>query len=329
VTAAAKKRTRIRRRWRWESWRRHRVLYICCIVSALVHLMAIVSFSPWWLGKTPRVKPRKTKVVSLKIKPRPARPRPPVKAPPKPEVVRPVPTQPPPKPIYTTRELERKLEKVRSEEVLKKFTQPKTVRAEEVFQRKQKEARRWVEREFDSLEKSIEREEVGEVGYSRVIDLKKSSDYQVGRLMDHFDMSVEFGRRKVTDFNIRFSSEWTFTPGQVRNYISRHAGSDSRKILDAFPGGEAEVELTESGEGHPRPYIAPTVDAIAAIIMAEEKYFSETGTDPEEIERVVFSPAWTYKGPAFEVTKVEKKTAGTGQTPGADKEESDTTAILR
>ena len=189
--AAAKRRTRIRKRRRWESWRRHKVLYICLIVSVLVHLAAIVSFSPWWLGRATRVKPRKVKVVSLKIKPRPARPRPPVKAPPRPEVVRPVEKPPPPKPVYTKKELARKLEKVRSEEVLDKFARPKTVRAQDVIQRKQKEAHLWVDRELDSLEKSIAREEAGEVGYSRVIDMKKSSDYQVGRLMDHFNISVE------------------------------------------------------------------------------------------------------------------------------------------
>lgn len=303
---AMKRRTKIRRRRRGEGWQRYRVLYICIIASVLLHLCFIVSISPWWLGRAAKIKPRAVKVVSLKIKPRLARPRPPVKAPPKPEV-KPVERAPVPKPVYTEKELERKLDRVRSKVVPEKFAKPKADQVREVVKRKEKAARAWVEREVDTFEERVEREAAGEVGYSRVIDLKRSSDYQVGRVMEHYKISIGYGSRKITDLNIRFSSEWVFTPGQLRNYVNRHNRSDSREIMAAVPSGEPAAALRESGEGSPRPYIEPTVDAMAAILIAEEEYFAETGSDPDKMERLVFGPVWTYRGPAFKVVKAEKK----------------------
>jgi hypothetical protein len=67
---------------------------------------------------------------------------------------------------------------------------------------------------------------------------------------------------------------------------------------------------------------------MAAIIAAEEEYFSSSKADPDGIERVVFSPSWSYKGPAFTVASAEKKRQAQGtkmpaahggrERPGAD-----------
>lgn len=317
-----RKRTKIRKRRRWEAWQRRRVLYICIIVSALIHLSIFVSISPWWLEKAPKVKPRKVKAVTLKIKPRRlAPPRVPAKAPPRPAVVKPPERAPAPKPVYTEKQLKKSLAAVRSEEVPRKFARPKSARVREVIERKEKEARTWVDKEIDALDKMVEREEAGEVGYSRIVDLSESSDYQVGRLLDHFGMSVGCGSRKITDFNIQFVTEWSLTPGQIRNYLSRYDRSNYREITAAIAGATSDVALKESGGGPPRPFISPTVDAMAAILVAEEEYFASTGDDPDEMERLVFGPIWTYKGPAFKVVKSEKKEAAE-QKPAEEKRDT-------
>ncbi len=85
------------------------------------------------------------------------------------------------------------------------------------------------------------------------------------------------------------------------------------------PAGPGVVSLAEPADGPPRSYLSPSVAALAAIIAAEERYFARSETDPEELDRVVFVPAWSFRGPRFTVASAEKKahTAGAGQQPAA------------
>jgi hypothetical protein len=309
VTARMGKRIRGSERWHWEAWKSHRLLTICIIVSALIHLLFIFSFGPWWMRLAPRVKPTAVKAISLKIKPRRVPPAPPVKAPPKPkEKVPPV-----RKPVYTEQELEQKLENIRSETIAEKYVRPKVARVSEVVEKKEKEAVTWVDQEVKELDKEIEQVEEGEVGYSRIIDLTKLSDYQVNRFMQSFGMGVGYGRRRITDLNIRFTTAWLFTPGQIKNYAGRYGRESYREVSKVIAGKEKVVSLSESGDGPPRPYIMPTIEVMRAIIFAEEHYLDSTGVKPDELDKLVFSPVWTYRGPTLEVVRAEKKKLGEGQ----------------
>ena len=295
--------------------RRRRLLYACIALSALLHMIFIFSFGPWWERRMPRPVRKRAKVVSLRIRPRrprvaaPPKARP--KAPAKPAPSRPVPrpkkAAPVTKPVYTTKELAKALAVVRSEAVSKRYARPKKVMIREAIGRQRMEARKWTEKEKRTLEKRIAREAAGLVGYSRIIDLTKSSDYQIGRLMDQYKIDLGYGSRKIRDFNIPFTSEWLFTPGQLRLLAGRRGRRDYREISDWIPRGKKSVALRESGEGKPRVYIAPTVDAVAAIVLAEDDYFRTSGEKPDELDALVFRPVWTYKGPAFEVVRAVKK----------------------
>lgn len=285
------------------------MLYLCVLASVLAHFFALVSVGPPWRARESRLKPRAVKVVSLRIMPRmvaPAHPEekrpsaPTVSAPPAP-----APRKAPEK-VYT-REAERDLARRRSQEVMGKFARPPAARARDVLLEKGKEARAWASREFAAYEESLTHEEAGEVGFRRVVDLKASSDSQISRLMEHYKMKIGYGSRAVTDLNLQFTSAWLLTKGQIRNYLARHTVAGSRKILASPSPGVSEVALRESGEGAPRPYIEPTIAALAALLAAEEKYFSSTGASPEELECLVFMPVWSYRGPAFTVARAEKK----------------------
>lgn len=289
-----------------EGWARNRVMYLCVLASALAHFFALVSVGPPWMAWKPRLKPRAVKAVALRIMPRVAAPaHPPAKAPPAPPVRAPALRKAPEK--VSIRKAEREPARMPSQEVTSKFARSPAVRAGDVMLEKENEARAWVSREFAAFEEALTHEEAGEVGFRRVINLTKSSDSQISRLMRHYKMEIGYGSRAVTDLNLQFTSAWLLTRGQTMNYFARHTVAGSRKILASLPPGVSEAALRESGEGASRPYVKPTIAALAALLAAEEKYFSSTGVDPEELECLVFTPVWTYRGPAFIVARVEKK----------------------
>lgn len=292
-----------------EAWERNRVLYLCVLASVLAHFFALVSVGLPWRARESRLKPRAVKVVSLRIMPKVVAPAHPEEKRPSAPTVR-APAEPAPRKApekVSAREAERDLARRRSQEVMGKFARPPAVRARDVLLEKGKEARAWASRELAAYEESLTQEEAGEVGFRRVINLTKSSDSQISRLMEHYKMKIRYGSRAVTDLNLQFISAWLLTKGQIRNYLARHTVAGSRKILASLPPGVSEVALRESGEGAPRSYIEPTIAAVAALLAAEEKYFSSTGASPEELECLVFIPVWTYRGPAFTVARAEKK----------------------
>lgn len=289
-----------------ERWARNRVLYLCVLASALAHFFALVSVGPPWMAWKRRLKPMAVKAVALRIMPRAVAPaHPPAKGPPAPPVRAPAPGKAPEK-VYM-RKAEREPARMPSQEVTSKFARSPAVRAGDVLLEKGKEARAWASREFAAFEEALTHEEAGEVGFRRVINLTKSSDSQISRLMEHYKMEIGYGSRAVTDLNLQFTSAWLLTKGQIMNYLARHTVAGPRKILASLPPGVSEVAFRESGEGASRPYVKPTIAAIEALLAAEEKYFSSTGANPEELDSLVFTPVWTYRGPAFTVARVEKK----------------------
>jgi hypothetical protein len=188
---------------------------------------------------------------------------------------------------------------------------------EEVIGKKEMAAREWSSKEFDTVREKVKSQEEGAMGYSRIIDLRKSSDFQLGRLMELFKMEIGYGSREVTDLNIRFTNEWLFTMGQMRNYLSRRLHPERRRVLESITEGASGVALRESGEGEPRPYIVPTISAVAAILAAEDEYFAATEVKPEALDRLVFSPVWARGGPGFKVVSAEKKKPVGAVTPAA------------
>jgi hypothetical protein len=243
------------------------------------------------------------KTVSLKLMPRmAARPRPPVKAPEAP----PVPSPPPKKP-EKARPTEYAVVQKRAEAIAKKFERRAAERAKEALADKSKEAMEWAAQELAAYEEALAKEETGEVGYRRVIDLTASSDLQVSSILGYYKMQIGYGSRTINDFNLQFTSGWRLTKGQIRNYLSRRTVKGAREITRSLPPGAAAVTLRESGEGAARPYIEPTVAALGALLGAEEKYFSSTKVSPEELECLVFRPVWRFRRPAFTVVRAEKK----------------------
>lgn len=286
------------------AWERNRVLYLCIMASALAHFIALVSFGPIWPARDRHLKPRAVKTVSLKLAPRMAAlPRPAAKGPAAPPVPAPVPPKTPEK----ARAAEYAIVQKRAQEVAKKFEQRAAERAKDVLADRSKEAMEWAAREVVAYEETLDREEAGEVGYRRIIDLTTSSDSQISRLLDYYKMQIKYGSRIVSDFNLQFTSGWLFTKGQIRNYLSRHTVTGPRQILNSMPPGAAAITLRESTEGTARSYIEPTIAALAALLDAEEKYFSSTKVSPEELECLVFKPVWRFRRPAFTVAKAEKK----------------------
>lgn len=285
------------------AWRRNRVLYLCLLASILAHFIALVSFGPIWPLRGRHLKPRAVKTVSLKLAPRTApRPRPPAKAP----APQPAPS-PPPKAPERARPAEYAIPQKRAEEVAQKFEKHAAERAQEAMADKSTEAMKWAAQETAAYEETLAKEEAGEVGYRRVIDLTQSSDPQISKLLDYYKMQIGYGSRTVGDFNLQFTSGWLLTKGQIRNYLSRRTVAGSRQILGSLPPGAAAVTLKESAEGPARTYIEPTIAALAALIDAEEKYFSSTKVSPEDLECLVFKPVWRFRRPAFIVAKAEKK----------------------
>lgn len=319
------------RLWHAEERRRHRrVLAMCIAASLAVHLLTLFSFSPHWAGKPARVRPAGARAVSLRLKPRSAGGARAVAKTPaavKAAEARPAEKAAVRRNVYGKEEMSRKLSQVLSSPAAEKSAVTKGKRLKEVLSDRSTVARAWVSRESAAVEREAEEVEEGSVGYQRVIDLRKCSDFEVGRLMDQYKMEIGYGSRKVTDFNLRFTSEWLLTPGQFKNLSSR-AGRGARGIRAAAPpSGTAVVSLGEPGDGPARPYLSPSVAAMGAIIAAEEEYFSSSKADPDRVERVVFSPSWTFRGPAFTVTAAEAKTqeqgtkipaaAGGRERPGA------------
>jgi hypothetical protein len=287
---------------------RNRVLYLCLLASALAHFFALVPVGIPWMARQSRLKPRAMKAVALRIIPRAvAAARPAAKGPPAPAVH--APSAPAPRKaaekVYT-REAEGGLARRRAEGGLGKFARTPAVRARDVILEKGTEARAWASQELAAYEEGLAHEEAGEVGFRRVIDLRASSDSQISRLMEHYKVGIGYGGRNVTDLNLRFTSVWLLTKGQIRNYLARHTVAGSRQILASLPPAVSDVELRESGEGAAQPYIKPTIAALAALLAAEEKYFSSTGAEPEELECLVFTPVWSYRGLGFTVARAEK-----------------------
>jgi hypothetical protein len=308
--------------WKREEWESNKLLCLCILISALIHVFAIVAVGHRWLARAPELKPTPPRVVSLRLplRPPPGRPapvRPAVTAPPAAAAARPAEKAPSPKPVYTKEQLDQKLAGVRSEEAVREFARPKTERVEEVIGKKEMAAREWSSKEFDTVREKVKSQEEGAMGYSRIIDLRKSSDFQLGRLMELFKMEIGYGSREVTDLNIRFTNEWLFTMGQMRNYLSRRLHPERRRVLESITEGASGVALRESGEGEPRPYIVPTISAVAAILAAEDEYFAATEVKPEALDRLVFSPVWARGGPGFKVVSAEKKKPVGAVTPAA------------
>lgn len=285
------------------AWRRNRVFYLCLLASAIAHFIALVSFGPVWPLRGRHLKPRAVKTVSLKLAPRmAARPRPPVKAP----APQPV-SSPPPRPPEKARPAEYAVVQKRAQAIAQKFEKHAAERAKDVVADKSKEAMEWATQEMAAYEATLAKEEAGEVGYRRVIDLTASSDPQIIQILDHYKMQIKYGTRIVSDFNLQFTSGWLLTKGQIRNYLSRRTVMGSRQILKALPPGAAPVTLRESAEGQARAYIEPTIAALAALIDAEEKYFSSNKVSPDDLECLVFKPVWRFRRPAFIVARAEKK----------------------
>ncbi|MEI6634170.1 MAG: hypothetical protein WCP22_10190 [Chlamydiota bacterium] len=327
--------------WRaGERRRRRRVLALCLAASFAAHFLVLFSFGPPWSAKPARLRPAGTRAVSLRLRPRPAGGAPSaVKAPAavkaaqakpaeKAAQAKPAEKAPGRRPVYGKEELSRKLSQVLSPQTAEKSAKTKEARLREILADRQIDARAWVSREADVVSGEAAQAEEGAVGYQRVIDLRKCSDFEIGRLMDQFKMEIGYGSRKVSDFNLQFTSQWLLTPGQFKNLSSR-AGRAVKGKRAAMPAaGTAVVALSEPGDGPARSYLSPTVAAMAAIIAAEEDYYSSSKADPDGIERVVFSPVWSYKGPAFTVTAAEKKRQAQGtkkpeangarERPGAD-----------
>lgn len=285
------------------AWKRNRVLYICILASVIAHFIALVSFGPLWPARDRHLKPRAVKTVSLKLMPRTsARPRPPVKAPEAPPIPSPIPKMP-----EKARPAEYAIPQKRAQETAKKFEKNAAERAKEVLEDKSKEGMEWAAQELAAYEETLAKEEAGEVGYRRIIDLTAISDTQISRLLGYYKMQIGYGSRDASDFNLQFTSGWLITKGQIGNYLSRHTVKGARQILSALPPGAAAVILRESGEGTPRPYIEPTITALGALLGAEEKYFSSTKVSPEELECLVFKPVWRFRRPSFTVVRAEKK----------------------
>ncbi|MDD5556571.1 MAG: hypothetical protein PHN82_04880 [bacterium] len=287
-------------------WRRHRLISVCMLVSLIAHFIVLFSTPPWWRRRPPPP-PRPTRSIALRIAPRPVPPRPaPPAAPAPPVAPRPL---PPRRRGYTPAEMERRLEPVRSREITERVARPPAERVREVMREKESAAREWAKIEFETVRQRIRRIEEGAVGFRRVVDLRKTPEHQIARLMEQFDMEFGFGAREVTDMNIRFTAEWILTPPQVRNVLARRPSASRRAIVEAIPRRAAEVAFQESADGPPRSFIRPTIRAVAAILAAEEAYFSETGDDPERMERLVFAPVWTFRGPGFRVVEAERRKA--------------------
>ncbi|MEJ2744852.1 MAG: hypothetical protein P8123_04070 [bacterium] len=285
------------------AWERNRALYLCILASALAHFIALVSVGPLWLARDRRLKPRQVKTVSLKLAPRTAaRPRPPAKPPEAPPVPSPIPKIP-----EKARAAEYAIIQKRAEAIAKKFEKQAAERAKEVLADKSKEAMEWAAQELAAYEETLAKEEAGEVGFRRIIDLTQSSDTQISRILDYYDIKIGYGSRTVNDFNLQFTSGWLLTKGQIGNYLSRHTVKGARQITRSMPPGAAAVALRESGEGSARPYIEPTVAALGALLDAEEKYFSSTKVSPDELECLVFKPVWRFRRPSFIVARAEKK----------------------
>lgn len=304
------------RSWRDEEKRRRRILSVCLAASLALHLVGLFSFAPRWFRETPRIRPAGARRVSLTLQPRPRRPAPakapaPVKAP----EAQPVEKAPARRPVFAAEEMRRKLARVLSAEAAEKSVKGKETRLREMLAERETVARTWVSRNAEALRTEEELAEEGTVGYRRVIDLRKCSDFEIGRIVDQFKMEVGYGSRTVTDFNLRFTSEWLFTPGQMSNLVSRVGRARRGKRMPAPPAESGVVSLGEPADGPARPYLSPSVAAMAAIIAAEERYLAQSKADPDKLERVVFVPAWSFRGPGFTVASAEKKVqaGGTGQ----------------
>ncbi|HOE28333.1 MAG TPA: hypothetical protein PK696_11690, partial [bacterium] len=302
------------RSWREaERRRRRRILFVCLAASLAVHLAFLFSFGPRWFGKPPRVRPAGGRRVSLTLRPR-ARDAAPVKAPAPLKAPEAKPAEKPPvrRPVYGAEEIRRKLSRVLSPEIAEKSVKAKETRLREMLQDRETMARTWVSKTSEALRVEEALAEEGTVGYRRVIDLRKCSDFEIGRIMDVFKMEVGYGSRPVTDFNLRFTSEWLLTQGQMRNLASRVGVKRRGKRPPMPPAGPGAVSLEEPTDGPPRSYLSPSAAAVAAIIAAEERYFAQSETEPEELDRVVFVPAWSFRGPGFTVASAEKKAQSAG-----------------
>jgi len=281
---------------------RNRVLYICLLVSALAHLLLIISVTPPWGAWKPRPKPRRAKPIALKLVTRaavapPPRAQAPAPKPVRPPAVRPAPQKAPPlKP-------EEKLARKGVGRISPKFDRSPAARTKEVMREKETEAADWVAGEFSSYKKSLARIEEGDVGFRRVIDLKGETDPQLEKLMEYFGMKLGYGGRVITDFNLHFTSAWLLTGKQIEHYLAKHPLAGSRRILAAIPSNPADVSLPESGDGKMQPYIEPTVKILAEILSAEGRYLSSHKIPAGELECLVFKPVWTRRGPAFEVVR--------------------------
>ena len=288
-------------------WSRNRVLYLCLLASVLVHFFALVPVGLQRLTRLTRSKPRAVRIVSLKLAPRTsAGRRPPAAAAPRKAAEK-----------APARKAEGSRGRLSLEDVLGKYKRTTAVREKELPSGKSAEARAWVSQERAAYETAITREEAGEVGLRRIIDLRASSDLQIARLMGYYKMEIGYGSRVVTDLNLQFTSGWLFTKGQIRGYLARHTVAGARQILISLTPGMPNVELRESGEGATRPYIKPSIAALAAILTAEDKYFSSTETDPDKIESLVFTPVWSYRGVGFTVSRVENTAPQKGDANAA------------
>ena len=298
---------------------------VCLGVSVLFHLFLLISVTPVWLGKERKIEPKKTRMLSLKIKPRPLpptlAPRPPMTEK-KEEVVKPV-----KKPVYTEEELNEKLKRVRSQKSFRRQEVSRGTRVKKAIAKKETETRDWVEERYRKFDQLSRKTASGEVGYSRVVDLSQSSSYRVSKLLEDFGIEIKFGRGPSRDINIKFTTIWRTRPGQIRDYLRRRSNLDKGKIIASISPGSSVFELSESGKGEEGPYIVPTIEAVAAVVKAEDEYFAANQVDAKELESLIFTPIWSFSGPAFTVSSAQKKTdkAVPGPTPsqkGNNKEEN-------
>ena len=298
---------------------RRRVLWICLGISIFFHLIFLVSISPVWLGEDRKIKPKKTRMLSLRIKPRPA---PPALAPRPPETVEKEEVKKTvKKPVYTKEELDDKLARVRSPQSFRRQEIARGVRVEKVIAEKKSQTQEWVDQRYQQFDDLSREMASGEIGYSRVIDLRESSSYQVSKLLEHYGIAFKFGRRAAKDINVKFTTEWLYRPGQIIDYLRRRSNLDKGRIISSIAPGDSFVKLSESGQGEEKPYIIPTIEAVAAVVKAEDEYFAANQVAAEELESLIFTPTWSFSGPAFTVTSVKKKTEQAKPQPTERKKE--------
>ncbi len=315
-----------------EGWRAgerrqlRRILYICIAVSCVAHLAALFIITPPWARKAAPPRPVGGKSISIRLRPRPAGgapAAPKARAAATPAAPKPVRAKPEEKPVrraraYRPEELVRALKDAVSPAEMEKAARTKEESLKDTLAEREAVARGWVSGEIKAADADAERAEEGTVGYERVIDLRQCSDFELGRLMARFKMEVGYGGRKVSDFNLRFTSKWLLTPGQYRNLISSAGVGVRGGRPAAIPAGASVVELVEPADGPPAAYISPTIAAMAAIISAEEEYISLSKADPDRLERLVFRPVWTFRGPSFAVASaVARQQAREAMTPAA------------